>query len=51
MNFLFKKATERQMTTDYAQVLSNIIKNVTETHSYKHFDMFYTELPIAESKY
>ena len=49
--FIFIQATVRQLTTAYAQVLSGVIQNVTETHTYKNFDMLYTELPIAESKF
>jgi len=43
-------ATVRQMTTDYAMLLSGLIKNVTLTHQYKNFDMLYTDLPIDKSK-
>jgi hypothetical protein len=43
-------ATVRQMTTDYAMLLSGLIKNVTITHQYKNFDMLYTDLPIDKSK-
>ena len=40
----------REMTTDYAMLLSGLIKNVTLTHQYKNFDMLYTDLPIDKSK-
>ncbi len=43
-------ATVRQMTTDYAMLLSGLIKNVTLTHQYKNFDMLYTDLPIDKSE-
>ena len=45
-----KNDTVRKMTTDYAMLLSELIKNVTITHQYKNFDMLYTDLPIDKSK-
>lgn len=49
LNF-FNKATVRQMTTDYAMMLSDIVKNVTITKKYKNFDMFYVDFPLEQSK-
>ena len=30
-------------------MLSKIVKNVTETHTFKNFDMLYMDLPIDKS--
>ena len=40
----------RQLTTDYAMMLSKIIQNITLTTSYKNFDMGYTDVPFDRSK-
>ena len=38
------------MTTDYAMMLSDLVKNVTITKKYKNFDMFYVDFPLEQSK-
>ena len=39
--------TLRDMTTNYAQMLSGLVKNVTLTQKFKNFDMAYTDFPIV----
>ncbi|CAF0849295.1 unnamed protein product [Brachionus calyciflorus] len=46
--WMIKNATLRQLTTDYAMMLSGLVKNITLTKSYKNFDMAYTDVPILK---
>ena len=38
--------TLRNLTTVHAQMLSGILKNISETFPTKNFDMFYMENPL-----
>ncbi|CAF0849277.1 unnamed protein product [Brachionus calyciflorus] len=40
--------TLRKMTTDYAVMLSDIVKDIALNYNYKHFDMLYTDVPIRQ---
>jgi acyloxyacyl hydrolase len=40
--------TERQITTETAVLLSEVIKNVTLTNKFKNFDMEYIDFPSDE---
>ena len=48
-NFMLLK-TMRDSTTNYAMMLSAIVKNVTESYSFKNFDTFYTDYPITTGR-
>ena len=37
----------RDSTTNYAMMLSGIVKNVTESFSFKNFDTLYIDYPIT----
>jgi hypothetical protein len=39
-------ATLRKYTTDYAEMLSGLVKNVSLTHKFKNFDMIYFDFPF-----
>ena len=41
--------TVRQLTTEYAMMLSGIVKNVTESFTFTNFDMLYIDYPIGIS--
>ena len=40
----------RQLTTEYAMMLSGIVKNVTESFTFSNFDMLYIDYPIGISE-
>ena len=39
--------TVRTLTERYAEMLSGLVKNVTETHKFKNFDMAYIDFPLV----
>ena len=38
--------TEREFTERYAEMLSGIVRNVTESFKFKNFDMAYIDFPL-----
>lgn len=46
----FLKATLSKLTTEYAMMLSGIVKNISETFKFNNFDMAYIDLPVTQSK-
>ena len=38
--------TVRSLTTEYATMLSQLVKNVTETYKFNNFDMAYIDFPL-----
>lgn len=44
-------ATLRKYTTDYAEMLSGLVKNVSLTHKYNNFDMHYFDFPFDSGIY
>lgn len=46
--WLTTNATVRDMTTAYAVQLSEVVKNVTLTHKFNNFDMFYIDFPFDD---
>jgi acyloxyacyl hydrolase len=40
--------TVRFLTEQYAEMLSGLVKNVTETYTFKNFDMVYADFPFAK---
>jgi acyloxyacyl hydrolase len=43
-------ATLRDLTTQHAQLLSSILKNISTTAVYKNFDVFYLDNPFNAGK-
>jgi acyloxyacyl hydrolase len=38
--------TVRSITESYAEMLSDLVKNITRTYKFKNFDMVYIDLPL-----
>ncbi len=38
----------RDRTTQYAMMLSGIVKNVSSTYKFKNFDMLYVDFPVDQ---
>ncbi len=49
ISFFVKLETLRDFTTNYALMLSGIVKNITQTQKFKNFDMGYTDFPIINA--
>ncbi len=43
-------ATLSRLTTDYASMLSGIVKNISQTYKFNNFDTAYIDLPTENSK-
>lgn len=43
--------TLRALTTQYAQMLSGLVKNISESLTFKNFDMDYIDFPLTQGKF